>query len=63
MDFGSFAVVCNGCGARGPTADGDGCDETSESNRGKRSALRGWNKRQRAPTKEQAKCAVLEYRR
>lgn len=52
MDFGSFAVVCNGCGARGPTADGDGCDEASENNRGKRSAVRAWNKRPRAPTKE-----------
>lgn len=47
MDFGSFAVVCNECGAKGPTADGDGCDETAENNRGRRNAIREWNGRKR----------------
>lgn len=48
MSFGSFAVVCNGCLARGPEADGDSCDPDGENARGKRGALREWNKRRRA---------------
>lgn len=47
MDFGAFAVVCNGCGAKGPTADGDGCDADAERNQGRKGAIRAWNRRTR----------------
>jgi len=50
MDFGSFAATCNDCLARGPDADGDGCDPDGENALGKRNAIRLWNKRQRATT-------------
>lgn len=48
MDFGEFAVICNGCGARGPDADGDGYDPAGENHAGARNATREWNKRARA---------------
>ncbi|MGV2980663.1 Lar family restriction alleviation protein [Camelimonas sp. ID_303_24] len=47
LDYGSFAMICNDCGARGPQADGDGCDPEAESHRGERGAIRAWNKRKR----------------
>lgn len=49
MDFGTFAVVCNSCGARGPDAEGDGCDDTAENFAGRRNATRAWNGRKRNP--------------
>jgi hypothetical protein len=48
LDFGTFAVVCNGCGARGPEADGDDCDPDSDRARGRRGAVRAWNGRKRS---------------
>lgn len=48
IDFGDFSVICNGCGARGPNADGDGCDPDGENARGKRNAIKAWNKRQKS---------------
>lgn len=48
MDFGEFAAVCNLCGARGPYADGDGCDPDGENAKGRRNALRAWNKRSKS---------------
>lgn len=47
-DFGSFYRVCNNCGARGPEAEGDGCDETGNNHEGARNATRAWNKRPKA---------------
>lgn len=47
--FGSFYRVCNHCGARGPEADGDGCDETAENHLGARNATRAWNRRRAKP--------------
>lgn len=48
MDFGQFAVICNGCGAQGPETDGDGCDPDGENARGRRTATRAWNRRARS---------------
>lgn len=48
MDFGSFAVICNGCGAHGPEADGDEYDPDGDNARGRRLATRAWNSRRRA---------------
>jgi len=48
MDFGSFAVICNDCGAHGPEADGDDCDPDGDNARGRRKATRAWNRRSRA---------------
>lgn len=48
QDFGSFYVMCNDCGAQGPTAEGDGCDDTAENYAGRRNAIRAWNRRPRA---------------
>lgn len=44
-DFGSFYVMCNQCGARGPDAEGDGCDPDAENRRGARNAIKAWNTR------------------
>lgn len=52
MDFGSFAIVCNRCGAHGPEADGDDCDPEGEQQRGRRGAIRAWNQRRRAAVAE-----------
>lgn len=48
MDFGSFAVICNDCGAHGPEADGEACDPDAENALGARNAIREWNRRNRA---------------
>lgn len=47
MDFGTFAVVCNDCGAQGPETDGEDCDPDGDNARGKRTATRAWNRRTR----------------
>ncbi|WP_433934503.1 Lar family restriction alleviation protein [Brevundimonas diminuta] len=47
-DFGSFYRVCNDCLARGPEAEGEGCDPDAENARGARNATRAWNRRPRA---------------
>lgn len=47
-DFGSFYRICNNCLARGPEAEGDGCDETANNHEGARNATRAWNKRSKA---------------
>jgi len=57
MDFGEFAAVCNHCSAHGPRVDGDGCDPDGENARGKRNALRAWNKR---PKSGRARITALE---
>jgi len=46
-DFGSFYRVCNDCLARGPEAEGDGCDEAANGNEGARNATKVWNARPR----------------
>ena len=51
MDFGSFAVICNDCGAQGPEADGDDCDPDGDNARGRRKATQAWNRRRRALAK------------
>lgn len=45
LDFGSFAYICNDCLARGPDAEGDGCDPDGEGAQGRRNAIRAWNRR------------------
>lgn len=44
-DFGSFYRVCDNCLARGPEAEGDGCDSHGT---GGQNATRAWNKRSKA---------------
>lgn len=55
MDVGSFAVICNDCGAQGPETDGDDCDPDGDNARGRRTSTRAWNqRRRRVPTTPEA---------